>query len=136
MRVDRKVNDLFYNFGVLRGHYVNLQDEIAALRGNITGRWWDIRENDGEGGQPQLWSDDALESLLLSMKWEQVAHWGWKWWWRKGTGARGVLVQDEIGGGGGDDGGGGEPQEGSNPWGRGFGDPWGEGREDAHLDWG
>ncbi|XP_022883509.1 transcriptional regulator ovo-like [Olea europaea var. sylvestris] len=99
---------------------VDLQDTVAALRGDLAGRRWrdrgdggnhdreSGRDGDGEGGYPHFWRDETLESLWLSM--EGVAPMG---------------MGEGRGGGGGDGGGG--------PHGGGGGGVPG-GREDARRD--
>ncbi|XP_022849830.1 uncharacterized protein LOC111371911 [Olea europaea var. sylvestris] len=75
-----RVDDLSYDVGILQSSVVDLQDTVAALRGDLADRRWGDRgdggnhdreggkDGDGEGGHPHFWRDETLESLWLSME--------------------------------------------------------------------
>ncbi|XP_022873716.1 uncharacterized protein LOC111392593 [Olea europaea var. sylvestris] len=70
-----RVEDLSHDVGILQSSVVDLQDTVAALRGDLADRRWGDRgdggdhdreggrDDDGEGGHPHFWRDETLESL-------------------------------------------------------------------------
>lgn len=45
----RRVDDLSHYVGVLRDHFVDLQDDLASLRDDVAGKRRGDREGDGDG---------------------------------------------------------------------------------------